>query len=389
MAEFNSSVRTFVRGEGNYLIDARGRPLFDAISSVWTVLHGHCHPDIVDAITRQARTLDHSTLLGATHPRAEELAQRLSALTGLPKAFFASDGASAVEAALKMTLQYWQQAGEPHRTRFVHLVDAYHGDTSGAMSVSDIDVFKSRFGAVTFETRCLGDAVENEDDVSAFIVEPIVQAAAGMRIVPRGRYDVLKERTTLLIIDEIATGFGRTGTLFAFEQLGLRPDIVCLGKSITGGALPLSATMVSERIFDAFLGAAGENTQFFHGHSYAGNPIACAAALASLDIIERDRVLERVNDLSAALQRELVALRTMPAVRDVRCIGLMCGIEIDATRLDISNGPTAAWSVSDALFERGYFTRPISDVIQFVPPLSSTEKEISGFCGSIAEVLNA
>jgi len=387
MAEFDASARTFVRGEGNYLFDAHGGVLFDAISSVWTILHGHCRPEIVDAITRQARTLDHSTLLGATHPRAEELAQRLSSITGLEHAFFACDGASAVEAALKIALQYWQQAGDAKRSRFVHLTDAYHGDTAGAMSVSDIDVFKARFGAITVETRSLDEAVNVGDDVAAIIVEPIVQAAAGMRIVAPGRYDALRERTALLVIDEIATGFGRTGTIFAFEQLNLRPDIVCVGKSITGGTLPLSATMVSEQIYDAFLGTRGDNKQFCHGHSYAGNPIACAAALASLDILERDAVLDGVQRLSATLEEQFSSLSSLEKVRDVRSCGLMCGIELHPTQLAGADGRSAGWEVADAMFERGYFTRPIGDVVQFVPPLSSTDAEIGGFCEALADIL--
>ena len=386
MAQFDASARTFVRAEGNYLFDSRGRRIFDAISSVWTTLHGHCRPEITSAIAEQARMLDQSTLLGATHPRGEELAERLSDLTDLDRAFFASDGASAVEAALKIALQFWQADGKPERNRFVHLIDAYHGDTAGAMSVSGIAVFKSRFSAITFETRAIGEPLD-EEGVAAFIVEPIVQAAAGMRIVPRDRYESLKKTSALLIVDEIATGFGRTGTCFAFEQLDLKPDIICLGKSLTGGALPLSATMVSQRIYDAFLGGIGENKQLFHGHSYAGNPIACAAALANLEIFERDRSLDRARNLATILQREVAALNALPKVRAVRNAGLMCGVELDPAQFDSSESLTAGWTVANALFDCGYFTRPIGDVVQFVPPLSSTDMEITGFCRSLEEVL--
>ena len=386
MAQFDASARTFVRGEGNYLFDARGRRFFDAISSVWTILHGHCRPEITAAIAEQAQILDHSTLLGATHPKAEELAERLSTLTHLDRAFFASDGASAIEAALKIALQYWQANGRPERSRFVQLVDAYHGDTAGAMSVSNIRVFKSRFAAITFEAHTFGESID-EENVAAFIVEPIVQAAAGMRVVPRERYESLKNRSALLIVDEIATGFGRTGTRFAFEQLDLKPDIVCLGKSLTGGALPLSATIVSERIYDAFLGTTSEKKQLYHGHSYAGNPIACAAALANLEIFERSRSVERAAELAEILQREVAGLKPLPKVRDVRAVGLMCGIELDPQRFDLNDSLTPGWTVTNALFDRGYFTRPIGNVVQLVPPLSSTEAEIVGFCRSLAEVL--
>ncbi len=208
-----------------------------------------------------------------------------------------------------------------------------------------------------------------------------------MRIVPRETYDCLNRRSALLIVDEIATGFGRTGTMFAFEKLALRPDIICLGKSVTGGALPLSATLTSERIYGAFLGARSEDKQLFHGHSYAGNPIACAAALANLGILQRERSLQRTTALTATLERELLALRRLTNVRDVRCEGLMCGIELEAERFTGADPRRAAWIVADRLFERGYFTRPIGDVIQFVPPLSSDEKEIEGFCGSLGEIL--
>ena len=375
MQAFDPSERTFVRGEGSYLFDDRGRRVFDAVSSIWTTVHGHCRPEIVEAIAQQAATLDHATLLGASNPRAEELAERLSGLTGLPHVFFASDGASAIEAALKMAVHYWQNAGEPQRTRFVHLAGSYHGDTAAAMSVSDITVFKSRYGAVTFETRSYADpAVLESPDVAAVIVEPIVQAAAGMQIVPRDAYEPLKSMTPLLIVDEIATGFGRTGTMFASEQLQLTPDIMCVGKGITGGTLALSATLASRRIYEAFLGARSDLKHFFHGHSYAGNPIACAAALANLDLFERERTLERVQLLADALRPHLERLSLHPGVRDVRGAGLMIGIEIEGDAQ-----PAAA-----AMYEHGYFTRPIGQTLQLVPPFCSTVEELVGFLEALA-----
>lgn len=389
MDAFDASQRTFVRGEGNYLIDGRGRRIFDAVSSIWTTVHGHCHPHITAAIARQAQTLDHATLLGASNPVAEDLAERLCALLKLDYAFFSGDGASAVEAALKMALQYWRNAGEPQRTRFVHLVDSYHGDTAGAMSVSDIALFKSRYGAVTFETVPYdGDAALLErEDVAAVIVEPIVQAAAGMRIVAAERYEHLKGIKPLLIIDEIATGFGRTGTMFAHEQLDLQPDIVCAGKGITGGTLALSATVVRERVYDAFRGSHGEMKHFFHGHSYAGNPIACAAALANLEVFEKETALAHVTDLSAGLQANLAQLRALPLVRETREAGLMIGIDLEEHYLEARDAATPAWRVANELYERGHFTRPIGSVIQLVPPLSSTQDELHRFLGDLFDVL--
>jgi adenosylmethionine---8-amino-7-oxononanoate aminotransferase len=391
MAAFDPAERTFVAARGASLTDARGRTLFDAISSVWTTIHGHGHPAIVAAIAAQAAQLDHVTALGASNPVAETLATRLAALTGLDYAFFASDGASAVEAALKLALQYWRVAGEPRRTRIAHLATSYHGDTVGAMSVSDIGAFKANFAALCFESIAVDDfdAVLARDDVAAIVVEPLVQAAAGMRLIPPERYRPLHELRggPLLIVDEIATGFGRTGTLFAFEQLGLTPDLLCLGKGLSGGALALSATLAGRHVYEAFLGAPNDGRQFFHGHSFAANPIACAAALASLDLFTAERTLERVAELDAALPAVLAPLAAHPRVREIRRAGLMCGIDLQPET------PGAAEPqgrrIADALYERGMFTRPLGDVIQLVPPLCTTLDELRAFAGALLDVLAA
>ena len=359
------------------LDDARGRRVYDAVSSIWTTIHGHCHPRIVEAIARQAATLDHATLLGATNPVAEELAERLCALAGMDRAFFASDGASAVEAAIKMALQYWQNAGQPQRTRFVRLSAAYHGDTIGAMSLSDIALFKSRFGSVTFETQSYDAAAPLGEDVAAVIVEPLVQAAAGMRLVPKTAYERLRGVDALIVCDEIATGFGRTGTMFAFEQIGISPDIVCVGKGLTGGALALSATLVGQSVYDVFLGEPETFVHFFHGHSYAGNPIACAAALASLALFEEEGTLQRAAGIAERARANLENLRANPLVRDVRQAGTMIGIELRKT---------LGRSTASALYDAGHFTRPIGDIIQFVPPLCSTDNEVDRFFESLSAV---
>ncbi len=385
MRDFDRASRTFVRGDGNYLFDSHGNGLFDAVSSIWTVVHGHCHPAIVEAIAGQAARLDHATLLGATNPPAERLAQRLCALTRLDYAFFSSDGASAIEAALKMAIQYWQNRGQPKRTRFVRLVDAYHGDTAGAMSLSGIATFRSRFGALTFETLTYDRARDFGDDVAAVVVEPLVQAAAGMRLIPSELYANLRSLDPLLIVDEIATGFGRTGTMFAFEQLDLRPDIACVGKGLTGGALALSATLVREPVYDAFLGSRSDGVQFFHGHSYAGNPIACAAALASLDLFQSEGTLERASSLALYASKRLDGVRARASVREARQAGLMIGIEL---RAEPEPGAAGA-RVAEGLYARGHFTRAIGDVVQFVPPLSSTPSEVDGFFDALLAELDA
>ena len=392
MSSFDPRARTFVRAHGTRLIDASGRETFDAISSVWTTIHGHSHPAIVDAIERQARTLDHATALGASNDVAEALASELCAATGLARAFFSSDGASAVEAALKMAVQFWQNVGEPQRTRFVHLRSSYHGDTIGAMSVSDIPLFRDRFGALCFAS--LDDAnlaeVLADPTVAAVIVEPLVQAAAGMQVVPPHAYDALcGKRAPLLIVDEIATGFGRTGTLFAYAATAMKPDIVCIGKGITGGTLALSATLTTQRVYDAFLDdGSGAPRHFFHGHSYAANPIACAAARASLALFTTESTLANVAARSADLDDLLGPLQNDPHVRAIRRVGLMCGIELaDESLPPAGRSRTPAWRIADRLYERGHFTRPIGNVIQLVPPLCVTGVELAAFVDALRETL--
>jgi len=394
MRGFDIDARTFVRGEGCTLVDARGKRLFDAISSVWTTIHGHGHPHIVKAIAHQASVLDHATTLGAANLPAITLADKLAKLTGLDRAFFSSDGASAVEVALKMALQYWQNVGEPRRQRFARLTNAYHGDTAGGMSVSDIALFKEHFSAVLFETLPYEGAsnVLERDDLAAIIIEPVVQAAAGMYIMPAHLYEPLRARRTgrpLLIVDEIATGFGRTGPMFASTDLQLEPDIMCLGKGITGGTLPLSATLTRKYIYESFLGEFSEGRQLFHGHSYAGNPIACAAALASLEVFERENTLEHGLNLSSALDVLLRSQRGRKSVREIRRAGLMCAIDLKPETLRLTHPKSVAWGVADAMYERGHFTRPLGNAIQLVPPLASRAEDLVSFVNALNEILDA
>lgn len=388
MRDFDRAPHAFVRAEGTSLVDDAGRRIYDAVSSIWTIVHGHCHPHIVEAIGRQAASLDHVTALGASNPVAERLAARLCRLAGMDRAFFASDGASAVEAAIKMALQYWQNSGVPERTRFVRLAGGYHGDTAAAMSVSDVTLFKSRFSAITFETRSYDDPEAFGSDVAAVIVEPLVQAAAGMRVVSAEHYERLRGIAPLVIVDEIATGFGRTGTMFAREQLAFDADLMCVGKGLTGGTLALSATLASARIYDAFLGAPGEAKQFFHGHSYAGNPIACAAAIASLDLFEEEGTLENAARIAACARPRLESLERHRLVREVRQCGTMIGIELKGDAIEARDAATPAWRIAAGLYERGAFTRPIGDTIQFVPPLSSTPHEVEAFFDALTAELD-
>ncbi|HTV73594.1 MAG TPA: adenosylmethionine--8-amino-7-oxononanoate transaminase [Candidatus Acidoferrales bacterium] len=391
MSSFDPNRRTFVRARGTELVDSMGKTTFDAVSSIWTTIHGHCHPYITEAIGRQAGILDHATALGATNPVAEELAQRLCERSGLSHVFFASDGASAVEAALKMALQFWQNAGHAERQRFVHLHCSYHGDTVGAMSVSDIAVFRDRFAPFCFETIAFErfEDVIARPDIAAVIVEPLVQAAAGMRVVPVERYRSLAApMAPLLIVDEVATGFGRTGTFFATEQTGMKPDLLCIGKGLSGGALALSATLATTRVYEAFSSSPSELRHFFHGHSYAANPIACAAALASLELFEREQTLAHVASLAQHLAVLLAQLRDDPRIAQVRHLGLMSAIEIVPERFPSARStPTPAWNVADAMYERGHFTRPLGNAIQLVPPLSSSTAELDSFVEALVASL--
>ena len=337
------------RGKGPYLIDTHGRRYLDGVSSIWVNVHGHRHPVLDRAIRDQLARIAHSTLLGLSNPPAIRLARELVGLAprGLTRVFYSDDGSTAVEIALKMAVQYWQQRRPRLRPKntFLHLTLAYHGDTVGAMSVGQIETFHKRFAPLLFPTlaadapycyrcplklsypscgmACL-DPIEQvlkarHRDLAGFIVEPLVQAAAGMITAPPGYLKRLRELCTkygvLLIADEVATGFGRTGTMFACEQEGVTPDLMAISKGLTGGYLPLAATLATEEIYRAFLGRYDEWKTFFHGHSYTGNPLGCAVALANLEVFRRERTLARLRPKIAALTRWLRPLGKLPPGR--------------------------------------------------------------------------
>lgn len=412
-------------GEGCYLIDTEGRRYLDGVSSLWVTVHGHRHPVLDAAIRAQLDRIAHSTLLGLANIPSIELARRLVALAppGLSKVFYAENGASAVEIALKMAFQYWQHRGEPQRTRFVSLQGAYHGDTLGAVSVGGLDVFHARFRPLLFPAlhapqpycyRCpLGQAypacelacaealgellAAHAEEVAAVIVEPLVQGAAGMVTQPPGylrRLRALCDRHgVLLIADEVATGFGRTGRLFACEHEAVAPDLLVLGKGITGGYLPLSAVLTTEAIYEAFLGDYTELKTFFHGHTYTGNQLCCAAALANLDLFAQEDTLGRLQPKIAQLAAGLARFWTLAHVGDVRQRGFMVGIELVADRATREPYPLAArvgQRVCWAARARGAILRPLGDVIVLMPPLSIAPDELERLLAityaSIAEV---
>ncbi len=308
------------RAQGTNLYDGEGNVYIDGVASLWCNVHGHRHPALDRAVAEQLGRMAHSTMLGLTHAPAIELAERLIAHAppGLTRVFYSDSGSTAVEVALKMAFQYWAQRGERERRAFIHLENAYHGDTLGAVSVGGIDLFHSLYRPLLFEGLQVkaGDADELEEQlqrqgaaVAAVIVEPLVQGAAGMLMQPPGYLARVRElcdaHGVLLICDEVATGFGRTGTMFACEQESIAPDLMCVGKGLTGGYLPLAATLTSERIYEGFLGAPEDARTFFHGHTYTGNALACAAGIATLETFERERTLELLGPKVELLERLL------------------------------------------------------------------------------------
>ncbi len=399
------------RAEGNYLIDTEGRRYLDGISSLWVNLHGHRKQEIDEAITHQLSKVSHSTLLGLASVPSIELAEKLVRITpeGLSKVFYSDSGSTAVEVALKIAFQYWRNLGHDKKKLFVTLSEAYHGDTIGSVSLGGIDLFHQIFHPLLFQTltiqtpfpyrcpdlspeacreRSLNEfrslAQERADEIAALVVEPIVQGAAGMIVHPQGFLKGLEkmccDHDILLICDEVATGFGRTGKMFACEHEGVRPDMMTLAKGLSGGYLPIAATMVTDEIHAAFLGEYTEYKTFFHGHSYTGNCLACTAACACLDIFETDGVLEASQSKIALLKERLSEeISTLSHVGDVRQCGFMIGIELVEDRSLRKAYPPekrVGAQVTQHVRNCGVILRPLGDVVVLMPPLSITSDEI-------------
>jgi adenosylmethionine-8-amino-7-oxononanoate aminotransferase len=377
------------RAKGTELIDSDGRRYIDGVSSLWCNVHGHRHPVIDRAVADQLERVAHSTMLGLSHPGAAELAGRLVEISppGLDRVFYSDSGSTAAEVALKMAFQYWQHRGGQHvrRRSFVCLQDAYHGDTIGSVSVGGIDLFHKAFGPLLFRAHRArsGDIDDmarllqtHEEELAAVIVEPLVQGAAGIVTHPPGYLAAVRElcdrHGILLICDEVATGFGRTGTMFACEQEGVSPDLMCVAKGLTGGYMPLAATLATEEIYSAFLGAHEEFKTFFHGHTYTGNPLACAAALGCLDVFEMERTLVRLQPKIRMLTEVLRGVEAMPEVAEVRQRGFMVGIDLGEQDPALRMGHRV---VREAR-ERGVIIRPLGDVIVLMPPLSISKTDL-------------
>ena len=388
------------RGDGTDLIDSDGRRYIDGVSSLWCNVHGHRHPGIDKAIRDQLDRVAHSTMLGLTHPLAAELAERLVQIAppGLSRVFYSDSGSTATEIALKMAYQYFQQQGETERRSYVCLRDAYHGDTIGAVSVGGIDLFHECYGPLLFDAHHVtpGDASElecildfHDGEIAAVIVEPLVQGAAGIRVQPPGFLRRVRElcdnHDVLLICDEVATGFGRTGTMFACEQERVSPDLMCVAKGLTGGYMPLAATLSTERIYDGFLGAHEDFRTFFHGHTYTGNPLACAAAIASLDAFESEGTLLRLQPKIRLLADLLADVAKMPEVAEVRSRGFMAGIDLGEHDPALRLGHR----VTLAARERGAIVRPLGDTIVLVPPLAISKAELRRLVSITSEAISA
>ncbi len=406
-----------VRGEGAWLIADDGTRILDGISSWWVNLHGHAHPRIAEAVGKQARQLEHVLLAGFTHEPIERLAEELRRVAPKPleHIFFSDDGSTAVEVALKMAIQFWQNSGQPQKNEIVALEHGYHGDTAGAMSVSDDSLFTAAFAGMRFPVhrahsaycyRCpvglkrdtcqieCADSFEailreHGDRIAALIVEPLLQGAGGMIVHPVEYLQRIRALATkynvLLIADEVLTGFGRCGTMFATELAGVVPDLLCLSKGLTGGFLPMGATLATRRIYDSFSGPEPERA-FWHGHSYTGNPIACAAAVANLEIFRTEPVFERIAGIAAIHAERLPAIGKHSAVGDVRNIGTVAAIELRAD--DAGYMSSLRPKLYRFFLERKILLRPLGNVIYILPPYCIDPTALHHIYDAIEEAIN-
>lgn len=400
MLDYESETPLIIeRGEGNYLYDIHGKRYLDGVSSLWVNVHGHRRKEIDEAIKRQIDKISHSTLLGLSNVPATELAEKLVEISppNLVKVFYSDNGSTAVEVALKMAFQYWQQRGEEKRgkkqearkTKFLTFENAYHGDTIGSVSLGGIDLFHEIYKPLlfasikaNFENAChlISDY---RDELAAVIIEPMIQGAAGMLLQPKGFLRRLRracdENHVLLIFDEVATGFGRTGKMFACEHDRVWPDLMCIAKGISGGYLPLAATLTTEEVYNAFRAPYKELKAFFHGHTYTGNPLACAAALTNIKIFEEEKIIDKLQPKIERLKVGLKRFEGHPHVGGVRQLGFMVGIELVRDRekkIPYGLEEKMGLKVIVEVRKRGVILRPLGNVIVLMPPLSLNLDEI-------------
>lgn len=392
-----------VRGEGTLLFDENGKSYIDAVASWWVNLHGHSHPYISKKITEQMQTLEHAIFSGFTHEPAVRLAERLLEFFPAPgKVFYSDDGSTSVEVALKMAFQYWHNKSET-RTKIIAFENAYHGDTFGSMSVGARNVFSQAFDNMLFDVIHIPVPVagkENEslakmkevlnENCAAFIFEPLVQGAGGMIMYEPRLLDELmqlaKNANVITIADEVMTGFGRTGKMFATDHCKSKPDIICLSKGLTGGFLPLGVTVCSDKIHSAFL-TSDKTKTFFHGHSYTANPIACSAALASLDLFESEKTMERIAAISVSMQKAKVRFEDHPGVKEARSLGTIFAVEIKTPEATEYLNPLAE-SVHAFFIERGIILRPLGNILYVLPPYCITKEELEKVMDAIEAFLS-
>ncbi|MBF0569987.1 MAG: adenosylmethionine--8-amino-7-oxononanoate transaminase [Candidatus Omnitrophica bacterium] len=390
------------RGEGSYLIDAQGRHYLDGVSSLWVTVHGHRKKELDEALKAQADKLAHSTMLGLSNTPAIALAKKLVEIApkGLEKVFYSDNGSTSVEIAIKMAYQYWQNTGQKKKTAIAHLANSYHGDTLGSVSVGGIDLFHKVYRKLIFPTINFSDCYRDTDAfgaldqfekiarrdrgrIAALVLEPIVQGAAGMIMWPKGalkRFEEICRRNDIfLIADEVATGFGRTGRMFACEHEHVHPDFLCVAKGITGGYLPLAATLTTSRVFDGFVFPYEDMKTFFHGHTYTGNPLACAVALRNIELFKEERLIERLQPKIKFLAEELKQFWKIPCVGDIRQRGFMAGIELVKDRATKEPFPwegRVGVRVCERVRDHGVILRPLGNVIVLMPPLSMSQDEL-------------
>jgi len=411
------------RAEGLTLYDRRGRGYFDTISSWWCILHGHGHPTIRQHIHAQLEQLEQVLLAGVVHEPAVRLAEKLVKITpaGLTRVFYSDNGSCACEIAVKMSLQYWQQSGRPGRNRLAAVERGYHGDTIGTMSLGGVPEFHRAFGGLLFpshrlpspycyrcamgcaagrcDLECLDPLAEllarEGETIAAFIVEPLLQAAGGMIVYPpawlRRAAELCRQHGVHLILDEVATGFGRTGTMFACEQAGVEPDFLCLSKGLTGGFMPLAATLTSEEICHAFYGDYQANRTFFHGHTFTGNPLGCAAALGSLAVFAEEPVMAALPAKIARLHQGLERFRELPWVGDLRRLGMIGALELVKDRqgkIPFAPAERVGWPIYLAGLKEGLLLRPLGNIVYLWLPLSVTMAEIDEILERMWRVLS-
>ena len=408
------------RGDGHFLVDVQGKKYLDGVSSLWCNVHGHRVKEIDDAIREQLARIGHSTFLGLSHIPGIQLAEKLIAIApaGLQNVFYSDSGSIAVVIPLKMAVQYWQLRGDESRTRICTLAESYHGDTVGSMSLGYSETFHRFHKSLLFpvvritpphvfryyERMSDGDALDaalrdarekieqNKNELAALVMEPLMQGAAGMWSQPieyvQALSELCRESGILLILDEVATGFGRTGKMFACEHAGVKPDILCLAKGITGGYLPLAATLTTEDIFAAFLGEYREYKTFFHGHTYTGNPLGCAAALANLDLFERNDVIGRMQEGVIYLSERLKEFAELPHVSETRQWGYMVGIELVEDKTSRRNYLPERRIGHRVILEarkRGVLIRPLGDIVILMPPLTITGEQLAALLDVVYE----